>query len=92
MVIVELDELPGNVKTLATAAVDIGWSITATEAHVEVDTVALRFAHESYRAYGVWTLATTPSGKPSAKWRGGAARSGRHFPNLADLRAYLGIA
>lgn len=92
MVTIPIDELPAALKRLAELATKVGWTVGATEAHVDVDTVAVRFTHETYRAYGVWTLGTTPTGKPSAKWRAGAARHGRYFPNLDDLRTYLGIA
>jgi hypothetical protein len=93
MVTVSTDDLPDAVKRLAGRAVDVGWSTWATRASVgDVDTVAVRFAHEGYRAYGVWTLGATSKGKPSAKWRAGASRSGKFFANLGDLRAYLGVA
>jgi len=101
VVTVELADLPADLRRLASAATDVGWSVTATKAHEQLalegeplKTVALRFGHDDYRCYGVWTLTTTPTGKPGVKWRGGAAR---HVPpgpldTLAKLRRYLGVA
>lgn len=107
MVTVELDELPDALHKLASTARDIGWSVWSTysEAKIndeQVNTIAVRFGHGEYRAYGVWKIGETATGKESIKWDGGAATqldaAGRQmvtftkFDTLARLGAHLGIA
>ena len=93
MTTVEVEELPGDLKRLAVAATEIGWQVWATHAAVDgVETIAVRLGRGEHRCYGVWTIGTTPKGKLSAKWRGGAARIGRHFPTVKAFKSYAGLA
>ena len=97
MTTLTLDELPGTLRKFADACLALGWEMWATrvDADDSVDrpaSIAVRLGHGEHRCYGVWTLGTTPKGKPSAKWRGGASRHGQHFATFAALKSYAGIA